>query len=396
MQLVALVNVVRTSSGRCDRSAVGEFRGLPHAAPVRVGPRSGHAVFVVALSLLAWVAVLFVQSTPAGAASPTAPAVSQCDPPDFPTGAGFQVTCTVTVVNNVSSVGATSSSVTISACLAAAGVVFPSCPLNSGPVTNVTSSTQLVTSVDQCNGIVNGGGSNVYCNVSVTNNVPTGTSPTGVSIDQCIGSANGLGSTQVCAPGGSTTSATVTQCNGSGTGGGTYNGETTVGCTVTGATSAELVTVNQCNGTSTGGGSAVTCGATFANNFITPVATTTTTTAGTSTGGGATTTTTAAAGAAGTTSTTASGGTGSTGGGGTGGNANSGGNTSGSAGQTTTTTAPTVVPLGIPHTGAGGAAHVSDNWLVVLGALALLGAAGGLVIALRRRRAHGLEPNRDE
>src|SRR5665811_673437 len=120
----------------------------------------------------------------------------------------FQVTCTVTVVNTTTSTGATSSTVTTSACLAAAGVPFPSCPLNSGPITSTTSSTQLVTSVNQCNGIVTGGGSNVYCNVTVTSNVPVGTSTSGVTVDQCIGSAGGGGSTQGCAPSGSTTSAT--------------------------------------------------------------------------------------------------------------------------------------------------------------------------------------------
>ena len=209
------------------------------------------------------------------AATP-APSVTQCNPPDFPTTADFQVTCSVTVVNTTTSTGATSSTVTTSACLAAAGVPFPSCPLNSGPIVSTTISTQLVTSVNQCDGIVTDGGSNVYCNVSVTNNVPLGASNPAATVDQCIGSATGGGSTQACDPGGSTTNATVTQCNGSATGGGTYNGETTVNCDVTGATSALPVTVNQCNGTATGGGSAVTCMTTMANNFVTTTTPTTT------------------------------------------------------------------------------------------------------------------------
>src|SRR5450759_4821254 len=136
----------------------------------------------------------------------------------------FQVTCTVTVVNTTTSTGATSSTVTTSACLAAAGVPFPSCPLNSGPITNTTSSTQLVTSVNQCNGIVTGGGSNVICDVTVTNNVPVGTLTSGVTVDQCIGSGTGQANDVLCVPGGSTSGATVTQCNGSGNGGGTYFG----------------------------------------------------------------------------------------------------------------------------------------------------------------------------
>lgn len=86
-----------------------------------------------------------------------------------------------------------------------------------------------------------------------------------------------------CAPNGSTTNATVTQCNGSVTGGGTYAGEPTAACTVTGAATADPVTINQCNGTATGGGSAVTCMATVADVFA--AATTTPTSAPTGTGG---------------------------------------------------------------------------------------------------------------
>jgi hypothetical protein len=45
---------------------------------------------------------------------------------------------------------------------------------------------------------VNGAGSNVYCNVTVTDNVPAGTSTSGATVDQCVGSA--AGSTEACAP----------------------------------------------------------------------------------------------------------------------------------------------------------------------------------------------------
>ncbi len=144
-------------------------------------------------------------------------------------------------------------------------------------------STQLVTSVNQCNGIVTGGGSNVYCNVTITNNVPAGTPESGVTTDQCIGSVTGMGGTVACAPTSSTTNATVTQCNGSVTGGGTFAGEPTAACTVTGAATADPVTVNQCNGTATGGGSAVTCMTAVSDVFA--AATTTPTSAPTGTGG---------------------------------------------------------------------------------------------------------------
>jgi len=334
-----------TETGPTPRSAIGsESTGRQRVTLVGL---------LTLMSMLMWAALPIAQSAPAGASSPaavdTAPAITQCNPPDFPITAGFQVTCTVTVVNTRTSTGATSSTVTTSACLAAAGVPFPSCPLNNGPVTSTTSSTQLVTSVNQCNGIVTGGGSNVYCNVTVTNNVPVGTPTSAVTVDQCIGSATGGGSTEACDPAGSTTSATVTQCNGSATGGGTYNGETTVGCTVTGAGSALPVTVNQCNGTATGGGSAVTCMTTMTNNFVIP--TTTTTTAPTTTTTTKTTPTT--------TTTTA---------------------------PSSTTTVPPAIPLGAPHTGAGGASPSIDSVWVALGVLALFTAGAVLSVALRRRR----------
>ena len=121
------------------------WAALPGTAGAR--PRTVRRFLVVAAAAgLAFASVaLLGLSTPteASAATTGAPAVAQCNPPDFPITAGFQVTCTVAVVNTTTSMGATSSTVTTSACLAAAGVVFPSCPSNSGPVTNTTSSTQL-------------------------------------------------------------------------------------------------------------------------------------------------------------------------------------------------------------------------------------------------------------
>jgi hypothetical protein len=342
------------------------------------GVRRSLVVAVAAGTAFASLALIGLSSaTVASAATRGAPAVAQCNPPDFPITAGFQVTCTVAVVNTKSSFGATSSTVTTSACLAAAGVPFPSCPLNSGPITSTTSSTQLVTSVNQCNGIVTGGGSNVYCNVTVTNNVPVGTSTAAVTVDQCIGSASGGGSTEICAPTGSTTNATVTQCNGSGTGGGTYLGEPTVGCTVTGGTSALPVTVNQCNGTATGGGSAVTCMATLTNNFIAPATSTTTTTPASSsgTGGSGTTATPGAKGA----TPAGSGVTGLT------------GSAPGAGGSTGLVGTVGAIPSGAPQTGFGGASHSRDSDLLFAGALALIGAALASTVAIRRRRTFSVQ-----
>jgi len=330
------------------------------------------AVVVAAVGSISLLALGGLAATPASAAS-GAPAVTQCNPPDFPITAGFQVTCTVSVENYTSATGATSSTVTTSACLGAAGVVYPACPLNLGPVTSTTMSTQLVTSVNQCNGIVTGGGSNVYCNVTITNNVPAGTPESGVTTDQCIGSVTGAGGTVACNPTSSTTNATVTQCNGSVTGGGTYAGEPTAACTVTGAATADPVTVNQCNGTATGGGSAVTCMTAVSDVFA--AATTTPTSAPTGSGGGN--------GAA----------AGSGLGGGSGGAFGAGGST-GVAGASGTVAA--VIPTGAPQTGFGGASQSTNPALVYVGGAALV--AAGLTMALtigRRRRSILASPEND-
>jgi len=154
--------------------------------------------------------LLVVGTAATASAAATAPAVTQCDPPATPTGAGYQVSCTVAVVNTVSSTGG-GSTVTTTACLAAAGVLPP-----SGCVSTETSSDQLATSVDQCNGVAYGGGSNVVCSVTVTDDVPSGTSIAAVTVDQCVGSGaeGGTQPTLDCAPTSSVTGAGVTQCNG--------------------------------------------------------------------------------------------------------------------------------------------------------------------------------------
>ena len=198
--------------------------------------------------------------------SAAAATVNQCNPPAYPTGAGFEVTCDVTVENNVSAEGATSSRVTTVACLAAAGVLPP-----AGCTTTVVDNPdELVTDVNQCNGIVNGGGSNVTCRVTVINTVPVGTPAPDVTVSQCIGSGEGgvdpTGPPTLCAPVSNTTNATVTQCNGSANGGGA---PLRVQCTVIGVATATPITINQCNDSANGGGSTVTCTTTITNNFIT-------------------------------------------------------------------------------------------------------------------------------
>lgn len=201
------------------------------------------------------------------AQSHSSPAVHQCNADTFPTGAGWEASCAVTVENTLGSDGATSSRVTTTWCLAAAGVLPP-----QGCTTEVTTSNSLVTTVNQCNGIL-AGGSNVTCTVDIVNNVPVGTPTTGVTVNQCVGSGQGGvspgGPPTDCDPvAASTTGATVTQCNGSANGGGAPE---RVQCSVTGSSSALPVTVNQCNG-STAAGSTVTCDVTYTNNFVTSAA----------------------------------------------------------------------------------------------------------------------------
>ncbi len=55
-------------------------------------------IVVTALAMLLFGG--FVASKSASAAA-TAPAAAQCDPPAFPTGAGFEVTCTINIANTV-------------------------------------------------------------------------------------------------------------------------------------------------------------------------------------------------------------------------------------------------------------------------------------------------------
>src|ERR1700728_1546970 len=122
------------------------------------------------------------------AASAAVASVAQCNADTYPTGAGYQVTCTVTVVNTITAAGAESSVVTATACLAVAGVLPP-----SGCTTATTSLDELTTTISQCLGIVGGGGSNMTCNVVISNDVPTDTQTSDVSVYQCVGSDGGGG-----------------------------------------------------------------------------------------------------------------------------------------------------------------------------------------------------------
>ncbi|MDQ1443445.1 MAG: hypothetical protein QOG97_3673, partial [Acidimicrobiaceae bacterium] len=224
--------------------------------------RLGRSPGILVLALGFALTVIGVSPAPTPASAATT-AVNQCN--GFDNVGGQATACDVTVTNNLDlATGTTSSTVTIKECHGFAHAAL-TC------TTSTTPSSQLTTSVTQCNGSGNGGGSTVTCNVHIVNNI-TGVAPTSpATVNQCIGSGQGGGTqpTVVCTPLGSTTNATVTQCNTSGNGGG---GTMRVQCTVgpSTQTSALPVTINQCNGSGNGGGGTVTCTTSVTNNIITP------------------------------------------------------------------------------------------------------------------------------
>lgn len=171
-------------------------------------------------------------------------------------------TCDVTVVNRITGTGG-SATVTVIECTGSAGVPNATCK------TTTRNLSRLVTHVTQCNDSVNGGGGQLRCTVSVTNNF-VGINPPrpAVTVNQCVGSgeSGAIGATILCDPfPATTTGAVITQCNGTG------NGGTLVGliCTATGRQPTGYgVTINQCNGSTNGGGTLTVCSASIRNNHI--------------------------------------------------------------------------------------------------------------------------------
>lgn len=204
----------------------------------------------------------------ASAAPPALPAVAvvapvevdQCN--DWGNGGGNEVRCNVTVTNNFNvATLVASSTVTVQECLGAAGAAI--CDPE-----RTTSYAGLVTSVYQCNYSVDGGGSNVACNVSVINNITGAATATPATINQCNDSgAAGEEPTVVCDPEDrSDTLAAITQCNGSANDG---TAPRRVLCEVSPSTetSALPFTVNQCNNSANGGGSTVVCSTSMVNRI---------------------------------------------------------------------------------------------------------------------------------
>jgi hypothetical protein len=197
---------------------------------------------------------------PASAAS----TIAQCD--GVYNAAAAEVQCSVTVENSLDlATGAQSSIVTVLECIGAPAAVTCGTPVT-------TSYPTTTTTVDQCNGAANAGGSVVRCDVLITNVVTNAattdqSSVAPATINQCAGSGGGGGdSTLNCDGYATTTGATITQCNGSVNGGGA---PTRVNCTVGPSTQTALIpiVVNQCNGSANGGGALMFCNARLVNDI---------------------------------------------------------------------------------------------------------------------------------
>ena len=176
---------------------------------------------------------------------------------------GQGLICEVTIENTITAIGG-SATVTVRECHGAAGDPQAACTVE------VSILTEPVTSVDQCNGSINGGGGTLRCSVQVTNTyVAEDPNPVDATVNQCVESGDGF--TVGCDPFPATaTGATITQCNGSANGGTLVQ----LSCTATGTESdAFSVTINQCNGSGNGGGGLVICSANIDSLNAVPVPT---------------------------------------------------------------------------------------------------------------------------
>lgn len=208
--------------------------------------RSSRLAAVLAGSVLLALAPGFAIS-PASAAG----VVAQCN--SVFNAAAAQLECTVDIANTIDlDTNLGSSVVTTTVCSGP-----PAAAVCAAPV--VSEFPTVTTTVDQCNGSGNKGGSTIICSVIISTTVTGSATVTPATVNQCAGSGAGGGDLpRLCDSYDTTTGATVTQCNGSVNGGGA---PARVNCTVgpSTVTDAVPVTVNQCNGSSNGGGALLFC-----------------------------------------------------------------------------------------------------------------------------------------
>ena len=241
--------------------ALGLDTFLANGRPMRASTISRRPALLIAALLLGAAGTVGLTATAASAADLTVDQCNNVGP--GPAGATTGMTCTVTVVNTISS-GTSSSTTTLTRQCS-----LDACPSGNG--TFSSSSTSLVTLINQCNGSDNDAAHPITCRISVTNNISLdtpGAAPVSTATsNQCVGSGGGGGGTVSCSPFPATTSsATVTQCNGSANGGGG-----TVDCAVDPTSMvapAIPVRINQCNGTGNAGGTVLNCRATVTTNLV--------------------------------------------------------------------------------------------------------------------------------
>jgi hypothetical protein len=212
---------------------------------------------MVALALL--VPVSIIAAGPV-AADHTIGAATTCNN-SVGAGGGQGVICEITIVNTTTPSGG-SAVVTIHECIGSAGA-----PLSGVCSTTTQSLSAPVTSVNQCNYTVVGGGATLHCSVVITNNFTGGVAPgaTAATVNQCVGSGGPGNVLFACDPFPATTDgAAIIQCNGTATGGGA-----SLTCTASGTMATALaVTINQCNNSAGGAGSLVVCTASITSSAI--------------------------------------------------------------------------------------------------------------------------------
>lgn len=224
-------------------------------------------------SLTAFSAVFLFDNSPAAAAPIAGAPTTYCADPDtdpsMDTGAGTMITCDTTITNNVTDIDPVTGVASGSAVISVRECTGPANGRLDPSVLTCTTDEQilvnLVTHIDQCNGVGYGGGNVLECNVDVINNF-IGVTPQVIgnaTVNQCNGSAP---VTTGCNPfPATTTNATITQCNNSSYGG----GQEDFNCDASGTTTASLsVTVDQCNDSNYGGGSWLNCSASLTNNVV--------------------------------------------------------------------------------------------------------------------------------
>jgi len=213
------------------------------------------------MATVGFAALLALAPTGVTSSASAAAPVSQCN--GILNADAQQIECQVVIENTLNLADNTQSSVvTVSACTGAPGGALTCLPPTSTP------SSTLTTSVDQCNGSGNAGGSVLICAVQITNIIIGAAQTTPATVNQCAGSGEGGGeSTLNCDSYDTTTGATITQCNGSVNGGGA---PTRVNCSTgpSTQTAAIPVIVNQCNGSVFGGGDLAFCSVQLINRGV--------------------------------------------------------------------------------------------------------------------------------